>query len=1564
MYNTDNRPESYNLADREVDETGRVFIPTDWAETDFIIDYEKSQNYEPIGGFALPHQIYSDAAKRREEILQLSAIGTFTTEQDFDTVRQQMADKITNDEEALMIESAVQASQLGVEPQKISAWLEAPLYKDLEKIKNYSLEVVAAEQEREKALENNSDILAYELDPANDTVASFAKSFAAGNLIAKFAANAENMRTPDDMVEEAFWTISRFIPGVEYATIQATDPLEVKKGLSTITTRKAQQDIVWSIAEDPSLTEEQKFAAFSLISDNLPAGLKANFWNEMTKTASVLPDLGAIGDLVGGMSMARRVARTANTAKLSEAAKAGNKTEVIEETAEILSEDRRILNQSPEKQGRLLTYISDSAAQTTPDPNLPNYKRAVEETVRENIVDSEAAKKYMAKIRPEAMSEAQEQRQYKAFKETIENEIVAKSPKKDILNYVHINPEYTPEGNMMAVLDIGTGDKGSFSFIDKATAEAAAKKHLPYLSGAYEVYTDGNGWKIRAKMSIPEQGHILEDWKGEFIPRLRHGGRIFSRRGNLTREQHAQDVALKMGKNAARDFLDSQYLSKYLSLSSKEKEGFDAVRMQGMLEQKWYDEGYRTSTYNFNEKQNQAYEAYKDLSRLNLESTDNYVWNTLTRQGYKNISLTFNKKEYIGKQILSIKDEDFVNMSVKDLSRKKVYNFGELKAEDWKQLQNEKDYTMIRLKGPEMEDGVPVRYVMGPRSIFKQSELKRGLVPEIEGGHYIYNENMVFIKTPVSYKVNNRDILLTPRTLYGEMDKPAAIQYAKEVNGALKTARDYYAGKMTRAAATAELNRTTAVNDYFKVGSMDEMEEYLRSKANPNGILELDHDVEVVRGGEELQQVAAMKAKGALEYYDQESLDNANTLFDLINLNGKGYWSRGKALKTLDGHLSPVLNTRKMMERNINDIIRLDLQEPYTQNAAREFRELFGDILDEDLLRVYSDEQVLLSKDIIKTPAKGADMSKYKAARYFQDNYRVKASVKTDSDRLIESYMTGLAESIADKDFMRRYNLLQRDSKGFEFIQRLNPADAIKASTFNYLLGAFNSTQAIKQAAGAVTALSLSPVQASRILSRYPSIRMALSATDAEHYKAAIDSMKKSKIFTNGFSEEEATAVVDVLKRISALDTKYNRTGSGSYKYLKGLQDANLMFFNLGENLNAVTAHGAATLEYLKANPEKLGKALTNRDILKIAQKGEEYYGLMSKGSDTVFQNPDTKTWWFDQGLKMVSQFFAYPTAWLEMLTGDFLTAGQRASLGLTGLAMWGTAGTLGGSAGYWAYKSLADLGVNPEVTEIVTTGIPDAIARNFFDTNTSIYKLGPGVGEATAWKYPLDILDDGQINILNAIPGKYAINVWLDAPKTAVETLGMLKNLIAPDEDNNELWEHIINLSQLSTPSSIGLYARAALALKYKELYNKRGQIIARDVDAGDVVKLLLGVGGSEQDVQEYLRKGVTEKDKVMKDFIKEAESRYSAWEKTGSPSARQDYIDWNADARSTMTNKEKRLYSKMLKTMMSKQKGWRTQNERYIKDFYTPFKSRYFDTKEIKQTLERPRVKKELRK
>lgn len=1476
-------------------------IPTEWAV---------EANYVPtVTPAELPHMVYTEQQRRKEEAMQKDAYGYSTPVRDFGNVRFMAAEEIKQNREDLVIAAAEKASDLGVHPEVIKEFLGVEVS---DRLKDVSLEIQSIENPTIEALNENEDLRAFYEDASNDALGSFSHYMTQGQIIEKFLNKAEDVRSDEEAVRWGTYLLAQTIPFYEWTKIKTVDPLDVGFKFLSAGTRQEQMNIVWDAAKKMS---PEDFYSYCTGLDNAlreatkdPYAVKS-FWEGMLQGPTIGEDFDALLDAttIGGYGLIKRFA-SRGAKSISAINKVGDKKKIAQDTKDLLTAKKTGAVLEAASEEKLISNLTDTAIHPTPDvQNAMGGRNATKDVAHSEALEDVTLKTYNSFIKPTALTEEDAVRQLDAWKRYTEDRIVHKAGKKDVLDNVKISAERNEKGELVGIVDLGTGSNGSYTFVDEASAQAAAKKYLPFLKGEYTVFPDANGWKVRAKMSVPDQGYIVRDW--EKNKEFKGSGATTFATGRIwiPGEYHAQDTALIAGKGARQNLLDSEYLKIARKLSKEEEAGLDAIYAQGISEEARYSDEVLRDRFNATDRQIEAYRAGYKLSDLNAASINGAVRHKFVQQGYRDISA--GGEHWLGKHIDGIKQEDYLRSTFKDASNGKVYDVGDMSEEMWRTLEKNNDYVMVRLKAPELEyidddTTVPVQFIIAPRDMMKSSELPNWIIGWHDEGHRFYDENMLFAKQPVTFNKGTYTSLME-RTLFADLDGKAVRQQVKEINSVLPIYRKYKAGDLTKTQASIEMNKATATNDYFRAGDVDDFEGFLRTKDNPNGVIaDWKHDIEVVHSGEELHQSAVLRAQGAVPLYES-SKDTIDELFDLTNSAGNGYWKRGKnPLKTFQGDPVPTVNFRSMVQKNINNTIYLDTNRPYTEWYGRRFKELFGDIVKPGYLESLSDDELLRSADVLKEPAKGVSRAKYNAARNMQKDYLLRASPKTQYDKQVEAYMNYVAESVADSKWAKEFNIAQRGSAGFDFIKNFEPQNFLKSVNYICNFGWWNIRQAWMQAAGTLNAVLISPAASAKVLSRYNAILGGVLAKDAGQIDEAVKAMK----FAGLFEEKEARGLIDYLRRIGVNTSSERLSQYQSLNGFKGIMDTNTAFFRMGERLNAVTAQGASYLEYIKKHPEKIGKALSNEEVVEVFGRGDDIYLNMSKASNSPLQESALT--------RLPAQYTAFGIRNIEAILGRQLKPDEKFRLFFGNLALYGTAGTLGYS-GYNLYKWADEQGIDNETAEIFRTGLANHFARELGWDDAALHEMGPqALGEGLVGRMG-DLIQDGELDLLQATPATSAVRILKDTPASIGDTYKIIKDIVLPDATEDDIISHVFSLSTRNTPTAVSKYTQAWLGWKLGVITNKRGQIIKDNVTWQDALRHAFGFSSSSQESTSLLYEVIRDKDKLLKDMVKDLEPLWANYRRTGSDAMLQDYTNLYATFRSTLDGNDQRRLSQMVNSM-----------------------------------------------
>ena len=155
-----------------------------------------------------------------------------------------------------MIQAAQILNSVGVKPEEIAKVLNQPSFASPGEMEGYALEQLAADKEREQALEQNDEVrdIAY-----SNPFEAIADTTAKSSVLQTMAAKASEFASEAPLSDKLFYLGFRFIPGLERLQLSKTDPIETTWNWLRTTTRRQQQEKLWDVARQSS-TEE--FYAF------------------------------------------------------------------------------------------------------------------------------------------------------------------------------------------------------------------------------------------------------------------------------------------------------------------------------------------------------------------------------------------------------------------------------------------------------------------------------------------------------------------------------------------------------------------------------------------------------------------------------------------------------------------------------------------------------------------------------------------------------------------------------------------------------------------------------------------------------------------------------------------------------------------------------------------------------------------------------------------------------------------------------------------------------------------------------------------------------------------------------------------------------------------------------------------------------------------------------------------------------------------------------------------------------------------------------------------------------
>lgn len=1490
-------------------ERGVNVIPTDWTVAKNLSTPVANGLYNIYAAgsrFNDPYEAYTNARAIREQVLMYQAYGKSYPISDDRLIRSSAASEIAQKREALLIQSAEEGAKNGVAPEKVTELLNTQMEdKDLERV---SLEILATENSMEDALEANEKNRLASFSDYDIMAQSFDHIWTQGEILKKYLdASEEDYNNTDVLTKGLFLASEILVPGYKNIKSKIKDPLGVPFQFLAYNTRKEQAEFMWDAARKLSPEDFDALCAYVYKTMQDMTGdptVPVDFFKAVLTTPDWSEDRDAILDtLVGGFGLARVVKGLRRASKeVSAAKKAKNTSKIIEETeeaiavknAEMATKDVpeamvKAMEQSKTStiettselvaEGvtdaaltkRLIQNTSDTALLPDGDKIVPLGDKAI---TSKTIVDDSAATTARvlssSAVAPVRLSSDQYDRMIRKVEENLKELM-----KSNGANYgLRDNIEFKLDkgGEVRSTAYIGTGTDNILPFVSKEGVEEAAKS-MRLLPGEYVPVQDVDGWWLQVSKNVGDVGYMYNEWKGEFS-----AGPIkkyFTTRLWTPDFFHAQDVAYETGKAARAQQLLEESQSVFKKLSKEDERVLDTILAQEKQAEERYTIEKLKDELKANDKVIDAHQQYFKINNLARQAKNNQYRHYLSQHHYADIRV--GKEKYLAKQIIALPETAYSTAVIKDVSTGDVFD-GVVSADAWKALSKEKDYVMVRLFEPTAEateDGMSfVQYLMGPRESFKAHELPLNVVGYRPEGTVMYSEHTLFAKQPVTWTSGSNKRMFMA-TGFADMDMKAIKKQVQELNDALHIYRDYKTGSIDATTAGIRLNETTAGNEYFKVGGLEDFEKYVRTKDNPKGLIQdWKYDFEVLRSGEESKQFGRLRAEGFLS--DAEAAD---PMADQIRLEISSKWERKQTkLTDFNGGLTPTLNARRTILANVNNAVNMNTRPAYVEYYGREFKDWFGDII-KPQYRNLSDEELLRTKDALIEPRLGIDRRKYEAAVNMQDHFKLVADSMTDWDKQWAATVKHWAEIVGDSDFAKNFDSLQRGGRLFEAIENIpEPSKALKTLGYFSQMGMWNIRQLPMQALGTVNTLLMSPVQGSRMLGKISPAMAAIAAKDEKQLAKAIEALK----FHGDMGLEEAKGLAMYLRKVGLDTTEQRLSQYASSLGFQGFAHSNTMFFRWGEKVNAVTAAGTAYLEYIAEHPEKIGKILSNEDYVKILGRQDDLFLNMTKANDSLLQKGALT--------RAASQYTAFAMRSLEACIGKHLTGAEKAQFLLGNAFLWGYAG-LTGMNGYNLYGWMNDRGVDSEWAEAFRSGFVGALARAFGVEGFDFSEFGPQLlGEG--WTGRLgDIVNDGTIDVLSMIPATQVFGIAKDMPDNLRLTLEVIKDTVYPTRTEEDLMTHIFALATNDTPASISRYTQAYLAVKLGKLIDKNGNVIRDNMTASQALFHALGFKSADRVATEMFWEMDKDFEKRTKEFVKDLTPLWNNYKNTYSDSARQEF-------------------------------------------------------------------------
>lgn len=231
-----------------------------------------------------------------------------------------------------------------------------------------------------------------------------------------------------------------------------------------------------------------------------------------------------------------------------------------------------------------------------------------------------------------------------------------------------------------------------------------------------------------------------------------------------------------------------------------------------------------------------------------------------------------------------------------------------------------------------------------------------------------------------------------------------------------------------------------------------------------------------------------------------------------------------------------------------------------------------------------------------------------------------------------------------------------------------NPVDLMRAVVFHTKLGLFNPIQLFKQGVQMANATAIEgPMVAGRAFPRAILARWLALTEDPQMIDGLIDTFTNSLKDLGGFDGDHFREAYLELKKTGLYNVGGEYANRDDFFDPKVFQskagwflDKGTMFFKEGERFPRLLGWFMAYDKWRLANPTKL---MNNLERLRVLDRADLLTNNMSRASNANIQTGS---------LASTTQFFSYKWRLAEQILGTRLTHGERASLLLTNMALWG----------------------------------------------------------------------------------------------------------------------------------------------------------------------------------------------------------------------------------------------------------------------------------------------------
>ena len=272
------------------------------------------------------------------------------------------------------------------------------------------------------------------------------------------------------------------------------------------------------------------------------------------------------------------------------------------------------------------------------------------------------------------------------------------------------------------------------------------------------------------------------------------------------------------------------------------------------------------------------------------------------------------------------------------------------------------------------------------------------------------------------------------------------------------------------------------------------------------------------------------------------------------------------------------------LEAEINNTARFEATNEFRRNAIQRWFNTFEDVIsDSDKLNTKSAEDVFFN---VVNNVKGVAVNDTKAKQMLatKDFILSQLGAKTTDEKMLQHAISVLTNNITIPGFAHVGAMLRK----------ANLVNWAKSVNSTLMLGLFSPAQLFVQASGMLLSATISPKHGLKAAFSVRPILTALTSDNPSVWKKIFKAGDVAK--NSGMTENEFTRIAAAIRKTGLLDnigasSVYNGADGATNIFAKNknkFNQAQMMFFNKGEEINRVSSFDIARREFIEANPKEV----------------------------------------------------------------------------------------------------------------------------------------------------------------------------------------------------------------------------------------------------------------------------------------------------------------------------------------------------------------------------------------